>query len=101
VAASGDLHFDLSPKTQIVTGLEFQSAKYSYQDYSGTWPNEIDSNAVYHPDLNWFDLQYSLLFLGVPVRLKVKLNSPEKSNHFFLEGGFIFDTGWILAAMYH
>jgi|GEM_PF-3917941 len=86
LAAAGNFHFDLSPKAQLVTGLEFQYIKYSYKDYSGTWPDEIDSNFIIN-DLNYFNYQYSLFFIGLPVQMKLKLNSPEKLNHFFLITG--------------
>lgn len=87
-AISGDIHFDLSHKSQLIAGIQIQSTKYSYLDYSGTWPNEIDSNGVYHPDKNYFDNQFSLLFIGLPIQLKVKLGSLNKPNHFFLSTGF-------------
>ncbi len=88
LAAAGNIHLDLGAKTQFITGLEFQYIKYYYQDYSGTWPNEIDSNGVIHPDKNYFDYQYSLLFIGLPVQIKLKLNAAEKPNHLFLSAGF-------------
>lgn len=83
---AGNLFWDLSGRTQLITGLAFQKMNISYTDYSPAFPGDV-VNGEYVPTLSYWLFNYSNYFLGVPLELKIKLNQPEVKNHFFITGG--------------
>ncbi|HZV70997.1 MAG TPA: hypothetical protein VFG10_15690 [Saprospiraceae bacterium] len=97
----GDLLIDLSPKTQFITGLMLHHVKLKYRDYSPLFPDDVDEfgNALIYK--SYWDFNYGDLFIGIPVNLKIKLNSSEKANHFFLNGGckvqhLLLNSGYVI-----
>jgi len=97
----GDLLIDLSPKTQFITGLMLHHVKLKYRDFSPQFPDDVDEygNALIYK--SYWDFNYGDLFIGIPVNLKIKLNRPEKANHFFLKGGcrvqhLLLNSGYVI-----
>lgn len=83
---AGNLFWDLSERTQLLTGLSFQKMNISYTDYTPAFPEDVE-NGQYVPTLSYWLFDYSNYFLGIPLELKIKLNQPEVKNHFFINGG--------------
>ncbi|MEP7324074.1 MAG: hypothetical protein ABI761_19250 [Saprospiraceae bacterium] len=97
---SGDLLIDLSPKTQFMTGLILHHVKLEYRDYSPQFPDDGENGMALVYKSYW-DFNYSDLFIGLPVGIKLKLNSPDKSNHFFLKCGvtaqrLLINSGYVI-----
>ncbi|MEP6793032.1 MAG: hypothetical protein ABJB16_01810 [Saprospiraceae bacterium] len=97
---SGDVLINLSPKTQFITGLILHDVKLKYRDYSPQFPGDVENGMALIFNSYW-DFNYSDLFIGLPVRVKLKLNSPDKLNHFFFKFGLtaqrlLINSGYVI-----
>lgn len=82
----GDFYFDLTGKTQIKSGLFVGQTKISYLDYSPHLPGDV-VNGEYIPHISYWDAEYALVSIGLPLEIKLKLSQPTATNHVFLLGG--------------
>jgi len=82
----GDFYYDLTGKTQLKSGLFFSQTKVSYIDYSPSLPGDV-VNGEFFPRNSYWDADYALWSIGLPLEIKLKLGQPTATNHLFLVGG--------------
>jgi hypothetical protein len=84
--AGGNLMIHLSYRFQLLTGLEYQIAKYNYRDYSPNFPGDVINGEadVYK---SYWNYDYGIHAIGVPFQIKYNLNAVPSANHFFLLAG--------------
>ncbi len=79
---TGRAHYDISKRFQVYGGAGFRLLNVDQVDYKISFGCDHDGNGGYDPFHSWVTLDYSNVYLSIPVGLKWRLSQSQNSFYF-------------------